>query len=301
MIMDSVSQSKPVNLVLGYANVDIIARMRSIPVEGERLTAERIDTDTGGMAANCACAAAFRGASIVFFGSVGNDAFAELLVRDFKRYGVNIDWLFRDVPRTTKALILVSLSGERAIISEQVGYEATPLRRFLGGFMGRAGIFYLDGYHLGVAADEVRWAKQIGFTTYCDLDGAPDTYAVDEILSLLKFIDIVQWNHKVAEQLFPGEGVVTASQQLATIVPILIHTAGSEAITVTTSEGLQAFEVPRVDEVIDTTGAGDVFAGTFIHSYSSGKGVAEAVAEAVRIASRSTRYAGARGVFAPEL
>ena len=45
-------------VVVGSANVDVLAAVDTIPQEGERVTAKAFTTQAGGMAANCACAAA---------------------------------------------------------------------------------------------------------------------------------------------------------------------------------------------------------------------------------------------------
>lgn len=280
-------------LVLGYANVDVIARVDRLPGRDDRVTADQVLLVPGGMAANCACAAAALGGHVMFFGSVGQDSFGELVHADFERFGVKTEWV-TSTNRTTLAIISVTPNGDRSIISEPLQYIADELRQYLSAFSGHPGILYLDGYHLGVAAEEVRKAKQRGFTTFCDLDGALDTYSLELILQHLESTDIVLWNRKLSSTMFPDLAVGVACRQLLDIVPLVIHTHGGEDVLVFTRETSSRFKVPTQDTVVDTTGAGDVFAGAFLSRHAQGYSLQQAIHGAVSAAAFSVRYPGAR-------
>lgn len=293
----------PPILVLGYANADLVARVSHLPKDGERITAEQIDLFAGGMAANCACAAAQQGGKVIFFGSVADDPFGQFLIDDLERHKVDITQVERCAPRTTKSIILVSPSGERAIVSEPVTYNPVPLQQFLSAFEGTPGALYLDGYHLCTAEREVSLAKERGFTIYCDLDGAPDTYSQQEISSALAYVDIVQWNPSVAASVFPALESEAAELELMTYVGVLITTRGAQSVRVLErgnselkKSPIQCAElpVPLVENIRDTTGAGDTFAGTFLHAYLKSRNVQQAVRIAVNAASEITRHPGAR-------
>ena len=77
-------------LMLGYVNVDLVARVPRLPVDGDRVTATAVDTHFGGMAANAACAAAQAGTRPIFFGSFGTDAFGPLAAADLASHGVDV-------------------------------------------------------------------------------------------------------------------------------------------------------------------------------------------------------------------
>jgi sulfofructose kinase len=290
---DMSQSTKPLLLALGYANADVLARVPHLPGDGDRVTAGEIAVYPGGMAANCACAAALLGSRVFYFGNIGHDPLGSLLLEDFKHYGVNTLWATR-IGRTTTAIVTVTPQGERSIISEPTDYHPESLAAFLKEQQEPQGFLYLDGYHLGCAEAEVEFAKSKGYTIYCDLDGAPDTYRRPEILNALAVVDIVQWNPKVAAEIFPDQDSEDVDLKLAELVDTVITTRGAESVHVLHKGQRITIPVPTTDEVVDTTGAGDIFAGVFLHAYTQRESVESAARAAVEVASKSTCYHGAR-------
>jgi sugar/nucleoside kinase (ribokinase family) len=287
------ADSRPPLLALGYANTDVIARVQRLPGDGDRVTASEILTYPGGMAANCACAGALLGGRASFLGNVGRDVFGDGLLEDFRRYGVDTSYVTRP-ERTTVAIVTVTTKGERTIISEPTEYQPGLARACLLAQQFGQGFLYVDGYHLGWAREEIRLARAKGLTIYCDLDGAPDTYPREQVLELLSEVDIAQWNPKVAAALFPGEETERADHLLAERVKTLISTRGAEDLRLLDDGKWQRIPVPSAVNATDTTGAGDILAGAFLHFHAAGVPAGKAVLRAVEIASDSTRHLGAR-------
>jgi sugar/nucleoside kinase (ribokinase family) len=280
--------TRPPLLFLGYANVDLTASVPRHPKIGERVTALPIEVFPGGMAANAACTAATLGGDVFFFGNVGQDDYGKLLIEDFKRCAVNLDHV-TVVKRTTVGLITVTPEGERTIISEPFDYHPEKLRQWLESYQGAPGFFYVDGYHLCAAKPELEMAKIKGFTLYCDLDGALDTYTFEEVFETLKGVDILQVTHdllfKLAEQ---GMKLET----LRAILPTVIVTNGGKRVTVY-SIGVQEFPVPNV-HLVDSTGAGDCFAGSLLATYRVARNLPLALETAIQHASALVQIRGTR-------
>lgn len=308
-------------LFVGYANLDLIASVPALPGDGDRVTARRIDSAFGGMAANAACAAARAGAPAVFFGAVGDDPFGRLVVADLEARGVDTRHVVRDAPATSKALILVGPGGERAIVSEPVGYDGAALRRFLQHHDGPPGVLYVDGYHLVAAHAELALARAHGFRVYCDLDGAPDASSAEEVWARVGVADVAQWNPKVARALTrfaapgsraePGGASVggasggdtpgtarldleAADARLAAAVPVVLRTAGDRPVVVRAQGERSVVPVEAVADVRDTTGAGDTFAGTMVAALLRGTPLLAAVAQAIAASRALLRVTGAR-------
>jgi sugar/nucleoside kinase (ribokinase family) len=274
-------------LVLGYANVDLIASVPKFPTLGERVTATTIGMFPGGMGANCACAASSLGSEVYFFGSVGRDVYGDFLLNDFRNYLVKTKHT-PIVQKTTKALISVTPNGERSIISEPFEYGAEHLRSFLE-TSNRPGLLYVDGYHLGVARKELELAKSKGFTVYCDLDGALDTYEKSEILEYLKLVHIVQVTPNIIQHLFGNDDAT----ELLNYTPTILQTNGAEDVELYTPESKKCFAVPNTS-VVDTTGAGDIFAGSFLHFYERTGRHEASIEQAIGRAAFSVGIVGAR-------
>jgi sugar/nucleoside kinase (ribokinase family) len=274
-------------LVLGYANVDLIASVTHLPTSGERITATAIEMFPGGMGANCACAASHLGSKIYFFGSVGKDIYGDFLLVDFKNYRVNTEHV-STASKTTKALITVTPNGERSIISEPFEYRSEQLKEFLETSV-HPGFLYLDGYHLGAAKKELEQAKAKGFTIYCDLDGALDTYKKSEVLEYLKLVHIAQVTPNIVLALLGNKGITTLLGYTSTI----IQTNGAEDVELYTLESKECFAVPKTN-VVDTTGAGDIFAGSFLHFYEMSGRLEFSIQQAIEVAAKSVSILGAR-------
>lgn len=272
-------------LVLGYANVDLIASVPHLPKAGERVTATAIEMFPGGMGANCACAASSLGGEVYFFGAVGSDVYGDFLLSDFKKYGVKTEHMLI-TQETTKALISVTPNGERSIISEPFEYKSEALRNFLETTTA-TGLLYVDGYHLGAAHRELELAKTKGFIAYCDLDGALDSYKKSEVLEYLNVVSIVQLTANVKQKLLGSKDIKTLP------TPIVIQTNGADDVELYTSESTKRFAVRKAN-VIDTTGAGDIFAGSFLHFYEVSGRLESSIEQAIEVAAKSVSILGAR-------
>jgi len=283
-------------LFVGYANIDVIARLRSPLKRGERLTATQIDKMPGGMAANAACAAAAVGIPAIFCGSVGRDPFGKVIIEDFRRFGVRLCPGARR-SRTTLCLIGVYPDGERFIISEPSDFDSKALRRYLAqaddGLEG--GVLYVDGYHIGKIREELDQARVQGLRVFCDVDGGPEAYTSGELLAHLAKVDVALVNPAVLAFLFGEHPLEEGCRRLLTLVPQVILTRGSKEVYLFTRWKSRRFTVSPARRIVDTIGAGDVFSGVFVAFWVSGKSLEEAVEAAIKAATISVEYPGARG------
>ncbi|MGH9582231.1 MAG: PfkB family carbohydrate kinase, partial [Bryobacteraceae bacterium] len=76
-------------LVLGSLNIDLVQRIARVPVPGETLKGGDLQTFVGGKGANQACAAARLGGRVQMAGKLGPDVFAERILRELQRSGVD--------------------------------------------------------------------------------------------------------------------------------------------------------------------------------------------------------------------
>ena len=278
---------------LGYANVDVIARVDRLPGDGDRVTSTGIDVHPGGMAANCACAAAQLGTPTQLLASVGRGGMANVLLDDLIARGVGMRYLHRG-ERTTTAVITVTPDGQRSIISEPVEFHPDEVDAAIREADADRRLLYLDGYHLGKAERQLAGAKAAGFLVYCDLDGAPDTYQPEDVERALSHVDVAQWSPTIAAAWLPDLSEGQRSAWLAARVGTVVTTRGHEWVDVAADATTVTFPVAPVSDVRDTTGAGDIFAGAMLHRLALGDSPRSAVPHAIDVASLSVRHPGAR-------
>ncbi|MBQ7161562.1 MAG: ribokinase [Clostridia bacterium] len=109
---------KPRILVVSSANIDLVARMRSVPRVGETvLEANRYDYIPGGKGANSALAIAKTGGESVFCCKLGNDTHGAKLVSIYEGSGINTRFVTADKKeRTGLALVMVEQNADNRIV-----------------------------------------------------------------------------------------------------------------------------------------------------------------------------------------
>ncbi|WP_460979047.1 PfkB family carbohydrate kinase, partial [Pseudactinotalea suaedae] len=111
------SEERSVVVVVGSANVDVVARVPRIPGPGETLLATSVARGAGGKGANQAVGAARAGGAPTWFvGRLGDDGDAALLRASLLGAGVELDAVEISSEPTGTALISVSDDGENAIV-----------------------------------------------------------------------------------------------------------------------------------------------------------------------------------------
>lgn len=279
-------------LVAGYLTIDLSARVERIPGFDERITASGITRSQGGMAANCACAAARHGSEVAFFGHAGTDALGDEAVAELEACGVDTNGVVRRDGGGSICLILVGPDGGRMIVSEPLVFDWT---RFDAALAEGAAGFHVDGYRLAEALPRASAAQ--GLRTSIDLDGVDDPTWADARAAAAAF-SVVFLNRGIAAGL-GGAPETVADELVRAGAEIVCVTLGADGVALA-SAGARAIRVPGVRvETVDTTGAGDAFAGAFLHRVLGGAEPAGAAVFANEAAALSTTIEGARGFRSP--
>lgn len=285
---------KPVLLAAGYLNEDVIASVGRIPEFGGRVTASSISRKPGGMTANLACAATKLGLETRFFSSVGEDEAGRAALDELSKYGVDVEGVMRVNEPTTTALVLVSPDGDRAIVSEPMTFDYEPVEHALDAWKGGDGCLHVDGYRLPEALGLLRRARELGLSTSADLDGMEPETLADYGAEIAPALDIAFLNRRLAAAL--AEGPEEAANKMVELgVGVAVVTLGSDgAILAEPGVQMRVSALPS-GSVLDTTGAGDVFAAAFLVAWFEGEKAERAAEFAVAASGLSVRGRGARG------
>jgi ribokinase len=302
----------PALVAAGYINVDLVARVPALPGRDGRVTATTIERMLGGIAANVACAAARLGppwaVRAELIATVGDDADSDWALAELRRRGVGADWVARrSGGRVTYCLILVEPGGERAIVSEPMDFDDRPLARRIDLPAPDAAprALHVDGYRVPSVLPHVARARARGWRTSIDLDGLDAAWRTPAgVAELLGAFDLVFlnramageiWREPAAAERLPGL-VEQARARAAGATGIVVATLGAAGALVLTGGG--ATPAPALPvAAVDTTGAGDVFAGAFLAAWLNGEPPARAAGHAAVAAALSTRGHGALGAL----
>ena len=270
-------------LVLGNATLDVIQRVDRLPAPGETLLALSTERCAGGKGLNQAVAAARTGAPTLLAAAIGQDADAAFIVDSLRgEAGLETNWLVCNAP-TDLSAIWVATGGENVIVSS-AGCARSVTRdqaNNLCSTLGAGDVLLMQG---NLSADVTRAAAQTAQARGAKrvLNTAPIAWDMKSVLGLF---DIVIANEGEASQLTAGSTSAAATLRVSGVRTAIITLGARGALIV--DDGTETMiDAPRVT-AIDTSGAGDVFAGTLAGLLANGVTLPKAVTTAVAAASLS--------------
>ncbi|HVV36361.1 MAG TPA: adenosine kinase [Acidimicrobiales bacterium] len=306
---------------LGSAIVDVLVRvdddfittagldkgaMRLVEAdEAKRLYAALTDAveQSGGGAANTAAIIAKLGGGVTFIGRVADDALGAAFTHDIRRVGVTFDPRPAPaLPSTAHCTILVSPDGERTMNTYLGACSEMSPHDVDTATVAAAELLYCEGFLWDApscrdaALAAIDAAKASGTRVALALN---DQYCVDrhraEFLELLAGpVDLVFGNETEVRAVFETDDLEDAGRRLGELCP-LVATTRSEKGSVLYVKG-ERVAVPGVpvDQVVDTTGAGDAYAGGFLYGLTHGYEPEQCAALGSACASETIRHIGAR-------
>ena len=278
---------------VGIAVMDRIYYVEGLPTEGGKYVAKRYTEVGGGPAATAAVAAAKLGAQVDFIGRVGDDDTGNSLLAELESLGVNTRYTRRYTgAKSSQSAIMVDAQGERIIVnypSPDLLYDADWLNE-------------IDFSQWDVVLADVRWhegarqaftlARRAGVMTVLDGDVTPQ-----DISELVALSDHAAFSEPGLARLTGINDSEAGLKQAKTLTNGHVYvTRGSEGCDWIKNNALQHQSGFKVD-VVDTTGAGDVFHGALAFSLAGGDAPEDAVRFASGVAAlKCTRPGGRAGI-----
>ncbi|QEG42200.1 adenosine kinase [Roseimaritima ulvae] len=255
----------------------------------------------GGSAANTIVAIAEFGGKSAYIGKVSNDEVGEFFLKDMRDNGVKIDVERSSEGPTGTCAVLITDDAQRTMLTN-LGVSATlDVNDVDEAEIKRAKYVYVEGYLLtgestkAAAMRAIEIAKQHGVKVAFT---ASDPFLVnmlrDELWELIKGpVDLLFCNEEEAKSLTGKESAEDCAQELHKHAENVAMTLGAEG-SIVMHDG-QTIRIPGVPcQAIDTTGAGDMYAGAFLYAITNGMTWQQAGTLASHAASRIVSQMGAR-------
>jgi ribokinase len=283
-------------VVVGSINRDVLARVSRFPAAGETVLADAIGAPTlGGKGANQAVAAARLGARVELVGAVAEQDLHRVRA-ELEEHAVATTWLVGRAGPTGWAHILIDSTGENLIVvdpganglltAEDVEAAIRAMRPAL--------VVTQSEVDPAVTAQAMSTGREIGATTICNASPATDVEALGPANLDLVIVNRSEAEHLTGEPRPELAGAALAQRTGGTAVVTL----GSAGSIVASIAGARHIAAAPASDVLDTTGAGDVFAGALASSLAGG----DSLEQAVQLASQAAAWTVSRvGTVGPRL
>jgi len=241
--------------VVGSVNMDMGFDVDALPHPGETVLASTARSTPGGKGANQAVAAARAGAQVQFVGAVGDDSAAATLREHLTANGVGADGLITSPGPSGSAVVVVDAAGENFIVVAPGANGHLTMDSAVMRVVADCDVLLLQlEIPVTTATAAAREAHAAGATVI--VNASPSGADPHELAALAELTDVVVVNEaEAAHWDWP--------------VPHRVITRGADGASYT-GDGTEFTAKPPAVQVVDTSGAGDVFAGVLAASWASG-------------------------------
>jgi sugar/nucleoside kinase (ribokinase family) len=259
---------------------------------------------SGGSAANTLAGLAALGARCAFIGQVADDQLGEVFAHDIRAGGIAFATPARaGDPPTARCLIFVSPDGQRTMNTYLGASQFLPADALDEAAIAQAAVLYLEGYLWDPEEPRRAMRKAIAAARNAGRKVAftlSDAFVIarhgDDFRALIAEgqIDILFANEHELAALTGKDDFHDGIAALRESVPVLVVTRSEKgALACTASEQAEVPAEP-VERVVDTTGAGDLFAAGFLFGHVRGKPLADCLKLGAICAAEVISHYGAR-------
>ena len=289
--------------VVGSNMMDLVTYVERMPAPGETLEAPSFAMGHGGKGANQAVAAARLGSEVTMVSKVGEDAFAEATLANFRANGIDAAHV-TTAPGTSSGVapIFVERGGENAILIVKGANDClrpADIDAAADALRGCRLILLQLEIPVETVYHVIAWGRANGVETV--LNPAPAVTGLDPArLRDVTFLVPNETELAILTGMPVGDRaeVAAAAGHLHGMgVRTVIVTMGARGALLVDAEGTRAID-PVPATPVDTTGAGDAFIGAFAHFHAAGMDVHAALSRAAGYAALSVTRRGTQTSYA---
>ncbi len=267
---------------------------------GSKIKIDECRQSTGGGGTNTAANFSTLGLNATYIGKVGTDNFADVIINDLKKFNVNTKYIKREQGSTALSIILDSTGHDRTILTHKGVADKLRPSEVTMNALSKAKCFYLSsltGPSIKVAEKVSKYAKY----SNKPLAFNPSSYMIQEsrnqVLQIARNATWLICNKEEAELIAGSKG------NLQKIIPKIEAKTKSQVIVTDGQNGAyyinkKLIHIPTHKvKVVETTGAGDAFASTFVTSMLKNGNIEESIRYGIRQSESIISYYGAKNKF----
>jgi sugar/nucleoside kinase (ribokinase family) len=234
---------------------------------------------SGGSVANTLAGIASLGGKPAFLGKVAKDQLGEIFAHDMKSVGVYfVSKPAESGPATATCMICVTPDAQRTMSTFLGACTQMTEADMDEDIISQSQVLYIEGYQWDMPAAKaairkaIAMAKRHGRKVALTLS---DTFCVDrfrdEFMALVvEEIDILFANESEITALTRQNNFDDAIAEIQGKCEVALITRSEKGAVVVTKDTVKSVAVERVEKLVDTTGAGDLFAAGFLYGYTRG-------------------------------
>ena len=236
---------------------------------------------SGGSAANTIVGVASFGARAAFVGKVKNDKLGQIFAHDIRAARVAFDTKpASNGPSTARCYIMVTPDGERTMNTFLGAAQDLKPSDIDEDQVASAAVTYLEGYLWDPPQAKEAFVRAAGIAHKAGRRVAltlSDAFCVDryrgEFLDLIRkgTVDIVFANERELHSLYETADFDTALKGLRSEAKLAVVTRSEKGCVVVSKAAVETVTAEPVEQVVDVTGAGDLFAAGFLVGLARGK------------------------------
>lgn len=258
---------------------------------------------SGGSVANTMAGVASLGGKGAYFGKVRNDQLGQVFAHDMRAIGVSFDSKPATAgPSTARCLILVTPDAQRTMntyLGACVNLGPADVDEAV---VKAARVTYLEGYLWDPPQAKEAFVKAAKIAHGAQRKVAlslSDAFCVDRHRDSFRdlvanHVDILFANESEIKSLYEVDGFDAALQAVRGSCEIACLTRSEKGSVIVAGEEVHVIDADRASAVVDTTGAGDLYAAGFLYGWTHGYGLARAGRIASVAAAEAISHVGAR-------
>jgi ribokinase len=284
-------------VVVGSANVDLVAYVDRAPEAGETVMGSRFVVAMGGKGANQAVMAARLGAGVAFVGCVGDDPYGEVIRAHLAAEGIDVAALAVVPGSSGVAPIWVDREGtNRIVVVAGANAALTPGRAAATVSAAEDVAVVVGQLEVPIEATAAAFAAARARGAVTVLNPAPALPPGDELLGLCDWVIPNEPEFALLTGTDPADDKAVAAYAAGLGAGVAV-TRGPAGALICPPAGDPVRVPAPVVEAVDTTGAGDAFVGAFAVALARGADPVAAATLACRCAATSVTTPGTQGSY----